>query len=69
MNKTIFEFNYDYIFSLKFFDTQTLVTNIIDSVLNWGLTNATASFSTYDKVVAGVVGKVTDEIHARRRQR
>ena len=62
LNKTIFEFNYDYIFSLKFFDTQTLVTNIIDSVLNWGLTNATASFSTYDKVVAGVVGKVTDEI-------
>lgn len=62
LNKTIFEFNYDYIFSLKFFDTQTLVTNIIDSVLNWGLTNATASFNTYDKVVAGVVGKVTDEI-------
>ena len=62
LNKTIFEFNYDYIFSLKFFDTQTLVTNIIDSVLNWGLTNTTASFSTYDKVVAGVVGKVTDEI-------
>lgn len=62
LNKTIFEFNYDYIFSLKFFDTQTLVTNIIDSVLNWGLTNATASFSTYDKVVAGAVGKVTDEI-------
>ena len=62
LNKTIFEFNYDYIFSLKFFDTQTLVTNIIDSLLNWGLTNATASFSTYDKVVAGVVGKVTDEI-------
>lgn len=62
LNKTIFEFNYDYIFSLKFFDTQTLVTNIINSVLNWGLTNATASFSTYDKVVAGVVGKVTDEI-------
>ena len=62
LNKTIFEFNYDYIFSLKFFDTQTLVTNIIDSVLNWGLTNATASFSTYDKVVAGVVGKVTEEI-------
>lgn len=62
LNKTIFEFNYDYIFSLKFFDTQTLVTNIIDGVLNWGLTNATASFSTYDKVVAGVVGKVTDEI-------
>ena len=62
LNKTIFEFNYDFIFSLKFFDPQTLVTNIIDRVLNWGLTNATASYETHDRVIAGIVGKMTDEI-------
>jgi len=34
INRTIFEFNYDYIFSLKLFDTKTLVANIINSMLS-----------------------------------
>lgn len=32
-NKTIFEFNFDYVNSLKLFDTKTLVAQIINSVL------------------------------------
>lgn len=33
MNRTIFEFNYDYIYSLKLFDTKTLLANIVNSLL------------------------------------
>ena len=32
-NKTIFEFNFDYVNSLKLFDTKTLVSQIVNSVL------------------------------------
>jgi hypothetical protein len=31
--RTIFEFNYDYIYSLKLFDTKTLVANILNALL------------------------------------
>ena len=34
MNRTVFEFNYDYIFSLQLFDTKTLVANIINAMLS-----------------------------------
>ncbi len=37
INRTIFEFNYDYIYSLKLFDSKTLTAQIINAVL--GLTS------------------------------
>jgi hypothetical protein len=36
--KTIFEFNFDYIFSLKLFDTKTLVANVLNSLLGLSTT-------------------------------
>lgn len=33
LNKTIFEFNFDYIYSLKLFDSQVLCANIINAIL------------------------------------
>jgi hypothetical protein len=33
LTRTIFEFNYDYIFSLKLFETKSLVANIVNSLL------------------------------------
>ncbi len=33
MPKTIFEFNYDYIFGLKLFETKTLVANVLNSMM------------------------------------
>ena len=38
LNRTIFEFNYDYIFSLHLFDAKTLVANIINTMLSLGST-------------------------------
>lgn len=38
INRTIFEFNYDYIFSLHLFDAKTLVANIINTMLSLGST-------------------------------
>lgn len=36
--KTIFEFNFDYIFSLKLFDTKTLVANVLNALLGLSTT-------------------------------
>ena len=48
MNRTIYEFNYDYIYSLKLFDTKTLVASIVNSLL--GLSSSiSASFSFEQK--------------------
>jgi len=63
LNRTIFEFNYDYIFSLKLFDTKTLVANIVNSLL--GLTSSlsislsyTAEMALTKKKVEAIIDKI-----------
>lgn len=58
-NKTIFEFNYDYIYSLKLFDTKTLITNIVNSLLGFSMTGY---FSKTRSVIAGSVGSIVEQI-------
>lgn len=61
MNKTVFEFNYDYIFSLKLFDTKTLVANIINSLL--GLASSlSVSFSFEQKQLQKKVEAMVETI-------
>lgn len=61
LNKTLFEFNYDYIFSLKLLETKTLVANIIHSVLGLS-TSVTASYSIQERVVAAKVQSIVKKI-------
>lgn len=64
--KTVFEFNYDYIFSLKLFDSKVIVANIINSII--GITNsATASllnvsYTLQQEAIAGKVGQIVKEV-------
>lgn len=61
LNKTLFEFNYDYIFSLKLLETKTLVANIIHSVLGLS-TSVTANYSIQERVVAAKVQSIVKKI-------
>lgn len=55
-NRTIFEFNYDYIFGLKLFDSKTLVANIINSLLHISSTiQIPTSFSYEREVIKGEI--------------
>jgi len=58
-NKTIFEFNYDYIYSLKLFDSKTLVSQIINSLLGLSA-SVSLSFSVQEKKISEIVGKVIE---------
>lgn len=64
--KTVFEFNYDYIFSLKLFDSKVIVSNIVNSIL--GIANSTASsilnvgYSLQQEAIAGKVGQIVKEV-------
>lgn len=60
-NKTIFEFNYDYIYSLKLFDSKILVANIINSVMQTLM--GVSMIGTIDprkQFIAGMVGEIID---------
>ena len=61
VNRTIFEFNYDYIYSLKLFDTKTLVANIVNSLLGLSA-SLSASFSFEQKLVQKKVEAIVDNI-------
>ena len=61
LNKTVFEFNYDYIFSLKLFETKTLVANIINAILGLS-TSITSTYSIYEEIVAGQIGAIVKKI-------
>ena len=61
LNKTLFYFNYDYIFSLKLLEKKTLVANIIHSVLGLS-TSVTASYSIQERVVAAKVQSIVKKI-------
>lgn len=61
LNKTVFEFNYDYIFSLKLLETKTLVANIIHSVLGLS-TSVSATYSIQERVIAAKVQSIVRKI-------
>lgn len=64
--KTVFEFNYDYIFSLKLFDSKVIVANIINSII--GITNSASasllnvSYTFQQEAIAGKVGQIVKEL-------
>ena len=61
INKTIFEFNFDYIYSLKLFDTKTLLANIVNSML--GLASSlSVSFSFEQKQMQKKVEAIIDKM-------
>jgi hypothetical protein len=60
-NKTMFEFNTDYITSLKLFDSKTVVTQIINAVL--GLTaSASVNFTIERNIIAKKVSEIVGAI-------
>ena len=60
-NKTIFEFNYDYIYSLKLFDSKTLVAQIINSLLGISA-SVSASFSVQQKVIEAKISEIVKKV-------
>lgn len=60
-NSTIFEFNYDYIYSLKLFDTKTLIAQITNSLL--GLASSlSVSVSVESQMVKGKLSQIVKKI-------
>ena len=63
LNKTVFEFSYDYIYSLKLFNARVLVSSIVNSLL--GITgNITATISVNRQLFANRIRKVVNKIMA-----
>lgn len=60
-NKTIFEFNYDYIYSLKLFDSKTLVAQIVNSMLGLSA-SISASFSVQQKTIEAKVSEIVKKV-------
>ena len=61
LNKTVFEFSYDYIYSLKLFNARVLVSSIVNSLL--GITgNITATISVNRQLFANRIRKVVNKI-------
>lgn len=65
-NKTVFEFNYDFIQHIRLFDTKVIVGNVLNSLL--GLTNSALSgvlggnFSLAQQLIAGQIGKIVKDV-------
>ena len=60
-NKTIFEFNYDYIYSLKLFDSKTLISQIVNSLLGLGA-SVSASFSVQQKIIEAKISEIVRKV-------
>lgn len=61
INKTVFEFNYDYIYSLKLFDSKTLVAQILNSLLGLSA-SLSASFSVEQKMVEAKISEIIKKV-------
>ena len=61
LNKTIFEFNYDYIYSLKLFDSKTLVAQVLNSMLGLGA-SLSVSYSVQLKFIEAKVNEIVKKI-------
>ena len=65
-NKTVFEFNYDFIQHIRLFDSKVIVGNVLNSLL--GLTNSALSgvlggnFSLAQQLIAGQIGKIVKDV-------
>lgn len=65
-NKTVFEFNYDFIQHIRLFDTKVIVGNVLNSIL--GLTNSSlagvlgGNFSLAQQLIAGQIGKIVKDV-------
>ena len=63
--KTIFEFNFDYIFSLKLFESKSLVANVLNSLLGLSTTiNWNNPISIQREVIRGEVRKMVQNLIA-----
>lgn len=66
LNRTVFEFNYDFIFSLKLFDSRTIVTHVINAIMGIGNSALSAAldvkYSLQQKVIEGKVGEIVKKI-------
>jgi hypothetical protein len=60
-NKTIFEFNYDYIYSLKLFDSKTLIAQILDAMLGLSA-SISLSFSMQQKMIEAKIGEIVKKV-------
>lgn len=64
--KTVFEFNYDYITSLKLFDSKVIVANVINSLM--GVANSAMAsllnvkYTLQEEAIAGKVGQIVKKI-------
>lgn len=58
-SKTLFEFDYDYLSSIKLFDTRSLVFNILNSVFNL---KYSLNFSLQKQVIENMVEEMVDNI-------
>lgn len=61
VNKTIFEFNYDYIYSLKLFNSKTLVAAVVNALLGI-IANISLNYSIKRDVVAAQIGEIVKNI-------
>lgn len=66
INKTVFEFNFDYIWSLKLFDSKTIVGHIINALM--GITNSSVEsainvrYSLIEEAIAGKIGEIVKKV-------
>lgn len=65
-NKTVFEFNYDFIQHIRLFDTKVIVMNVINALM--GITNSAAAaivggnFSFNQRMIAGKIGQIVKDV-------
>jgi hypothetical protein len=61
LNKTVFQFNSDYIYSLKLFDSKTIVAQIINAIL--GISSAfSGKFSLQMNIIARKIEKLVEKV-------
>lgn len=61
LNKTIFEFNIDYVNSLKLFDPKTLIANVVNAI--FGLTSTlNYNYTFVHSVIAGQMGSIIEKV-------
>lgn len=60
-HKTIFEFNFDYIMSLKLFDSTTLVTQIVNAIVGIS-SNANINMSLNKQIIAAKVREIVNNV-------
>ena len=61
VNKTVFEFNYDYIYSLKLFNSKTLVASVINAVLGL-ISTVSINFGIKKEINAQKVREIVNNI-------